>query len=148
MDRPETVWIDYEDDLVGWIEHQVRLLRAKDFEQLDVEHLVEEFDDMVSRKQRELCSRLHQIIKHLLKCQYQPKRKSTSWTATLDEQRAAIERKLKRSPSYRNAIGLLARQEYPRVIRSAARETRLPPCTFPPELPYTPEQLLDDDFIP
>lgn len=103
---------------------------------------------MVSREQKELRSRLHQVIKHLLKCQYQPKRKSTSWIATLDERRAAIARKLKRVPSYRQSIGPLARQAYPRVIRATARETRLPPGTFPPELPYTPEQLLDEGFVP
>lgn len=148
MDRPEVSLIDYDDDLVRWIEQQVRLLRAGDFDKLDTEHLIQEFEDMVSREKRELRSRLHQVIKHLLKCEYQPWRKSTSWTATLDEQRAAIERKLQRIPSYRNVIGQLASQEYPRVIRSTARETRLPPDAFPAELPYTPDQLLDDDFVP
>lgn len=66
----------------------------------------------------------------------------------LDEQRAAVKRRLRRSPGYGNTPALLARQEYPRVIRSTAREACLPQSTFPQELPYTAEQLLDESFVP
>ncbi|MDQ1815917.1 DUF29 domain-containing protein [Massilia sp. CCM 9210] len=148
MDRLGVPLADYDDDLIQWIDQQVRLLRARDFEHLDVEHLVEEFEEMVGRNQRELCSRLHVLIMRLLKCQYQPRRKSTSWLATINEQRRAIARLLERSPSLSRAVERMARQEYAHAVRSAAIETRLPKSAFPPEPPYTPAQLLDDDFVP
>ncbi|MDQ1925065.1 DUF29 domain-containing protein [Massilia pseudoviolaceinigra] len=148
MDRPGVPLADYDDDLIQWIDQQVTLLRAGDFERLDIEHLVKEFEEMVGRNQRELCGRLTVPIMHLLKCRYAPRRKSTSWLATINEQRRAIEPLLERSPSLRSAVERMARQEYPHAVRSAAIETRLPKCAFPSESPFTPAQLLDNDFVP
>jgi len=43
---------------VLWIERQAALLRRRHFEQLDVEHLIEELDVMGGSQRRELRSRL------------------------------------------------------------------------------------------
>ncbi|RSZ58957.1 DUF29 family protein [Massilia atriviolacea] len=67
MDRPGVSLVDYDDDLVPWTAHQARLLRGRDCERLDVQDLIEKFDDMLSRKERASCSRLHQLINHVLK---------------------------------------------------------------------------------
>jgi hypothetical protein len=58
----------YEGDLVLWFERQAAFLRARQFELIDLEHLVEELEAMASRDRRELASRLNVLLTHRLKC--------------------------------------------------------------------------------
>ncbi len=77
----------YDRDFFLWLDEQAELLRAKDFERLDLIHLVEEIEAMSGSLKRELGSRLEVLILHLLKCEFQPERKSSSWVGTIGEQR-------------------------------------------------------------
>ncbi|MDM5178376.1 DUF29 domain-containing protein [Massilia sp. DJPM01] len=148
MGRREVPRVSYEEDFVLWLEPQVSLLRARQFGQLDIDNLVEELEGMTGRDRRELSSRLKVVAIHLLECQYQPKRKSSSWLNTLAHQRDEIAQLLQDSPSLVRDIPALARRRYRQAVLAAARETRLPPKAFPTELPYSAAQLLDDDFVP
>jgi hypothetical protein len=145
-DKP--VCADYERDLVLWYEHQIGLLRERRFEQLDVEHLIEELHSAMSKERRELASRLEVLLMHLLKCQFQHQRISRSWLGTLDVQRTEIARLLEDSPSLVNAVIHMANKAYPLAVRHATRETRLPKTVFPAANPYSKDQLLDLDFVP
>ena len=71
---------DYETDVVLWSERQAQLLRSQKFDQLDLPNLLEELDAMGASQRKELRSRLVVLPMHLLKCRYQPERKSASWT--------------------------------------------------------------------
>ena len=148
MDRhPESVAV-YDDDFTLWVERQVDALRNARLEQLDITNLIDELEGIVQCQKHALSSRLKVIIQHLLKCQYQPERKSDSWLATLDVQRDRIGYILRSSPSLRRLLSGFAHDEYPRAVRRASRETGIPIDAFPATIPYTVEQLLDDDFIP
>ena len=87
---------------------------------------------------------------HLLKWQYQPDRRTTSWEVTLSNCRDSIQDCLEDSPSLQRFL----RDEewvakyYRRARRDAAKETQLKMDEFPQECPYTLEQMLDDDFLP
>jgi hypothetical protein len=85
---------------------------------------------------------------HLVKWQYQPGFRSRSWTSTISEQRDQIRESLDESPSLRPTVIT----DLPRVYRiariKAVGETGLPEETFPAECPYTPEQILSEDFLP
>ncbi|HZV64171.1 MAG TPA: DUF29 domain-containing protein, partial [Telluria sp.] len=71
--------IDYEQDLALWYDRQIALLRARRFDELDVENLIQELEYFVGKDRRELASRLRVLLMHLLKCQLQPQRVSRSW---------------------------------------------------------------------
>ena len=142
----EPVGVDVEQDEALWYERQIALLRARRFEELDVENLIRELEYLVSKDRRELGSRLRVLMMHLLKCQYQPQRISRSWLGTIVVQRHGIEDALEDSPSFGPKLMLIADKEYPRAVRQAATETRLPPATFPAANPYTRAQLLDHDY--
>ena len=73
-DRPPDA-ADYESDFVAWVERQAALLREGQFSELDRENLLEELESMGSNVHHKLRSRLIVLLAHLLKCQYQPKRK-------------------------------------------------------------------------
>ena len=138
----------YDDDFVCWLEQQLALLRARKFDELDLENVIEEFEAMGRSERRELSSRLQVLLMHLLKCQYQPGRKTRSWLGTIIEQRAAILDHLEQSPSLRQQVGPFAGKAYNTAVELAANQTGLPMSSFPAENPYTPQQLLDPDFVP
>ena len=140
--------VGYERDFAQWIDEQAERLRSKDFERLDLINLVEEIEDMGKNLKHELYSRLEVLILHLLKCEYQPERKSSSWTGSIAEQRSHILRRLKQSPSLGRLVDEYARECYATAAFRAADDTGLPVTAFPSTLPYSREQLLGMGFIP
>ena len=115
---------------------------------LDIDHLIEEVESMGASELRQLQSRLEVLIMHLLKWQYQSKKQSRSWTLTIEEQRKRIKRLLKKMPSLKACIQEEALEAHGYAIIKSAKETGLDKSVFPCELPYTLEQLLDDNFYP
>ncbi len=65
-----------DDDFVLWMEHQIQLLRDQQFSQLDLPNLLAELECTVSSEKRKLAGSLRVVITHLLKCEYQPRRRS------------------------------------------------------------------------
>ncbi len=139
---------DYERDFAQWIDEQAELLRVRDFERLDLIHLVEEIEAISGSLKRELGSRLEVLILHLLKCQFQPGRRSSSWTRSIGEQRSQIVRLLKQSRSLKRLVEEYAHDSHRAAVIRAANDTGLAENAFPRELPYTIEQLLDPRFYP
>jgi Domain of unknown function DUF29 len=140
--------VAYDEDFFAWTQEQARLLREGEFSELDVENVAEELESMGRSDKRELRNRLIQLIMHLVKWQYQPGFRSRSWTSTISEQRDQIRESLNESPSLRPTVIT----DLPRVYRiariKAVGETGLSEETFPAECPYTPEQILSEDFLP
>jgi ribosomal protein L29 len=92
---------EYSRDVVAWAQEQAALLRAGDLWAVDVEHIAEEIEDVGKSEQRELASRMAVLLAHLLKWQFQPKRRGASWQRTIKEQRRAIAAHIKETPSLR-----------------------------------------------
>src|SRR5712692_8509170 len=89
----------YEEDFVVWSMHNAELLRAGRLQEADIEHIAEELEDMGKSQRRALESRLTVLLLHLLKWQFQPERRSSSWRATIVAQRIAIIKILREAPS-------------------------------------------------
>lgn len=138
---------DYETDFYAWALHNAQLLREGKFSELDVDHLVEELEDMGNNK-LELASRFIILIAHLLKWEYQPERRGRSWERSIDEQRSQIDWLLQNKPSLKPGLTDAATEIYSRAVKLAAKETKFPLTHFPPACPYSIEQLLDEDFYP
>jgi hypothetical protein len=138
----------YETDVVAWSSEQARLIRAGQFDQLDLEHIAEEIEDVGKSEQRELASRMAVLIAHLLKWQYQPERQSTSWKRTIKEQRRALAFHLKQVPSLKPR---LADPEWQGAIWAdavtlAINETGM--GGFPDECPWALADILAQDWLP
>lgn len=138
----------YENDFVLWTVRQAGLLRLKQFEQVDLDRLIEEVAAMGRNEHDKLASRVETLLMHLLKCQFQPEHKSGSWLGTLREQRSRIARLIKHSPSLANVVMQYAGESYDSAADRAAAETGLARNIFPSSNPYTKEQLLDPRFVP
>jgi len=53
-----------------WLGETISLLRNHQFQQLDLEHLIEELEDLGKEKKNAVASLLEQVIRHLLLLQY------------------------------------------------------------------------------
>ena len=89
----------YDKDVVLWSQEQAGLLRAGRFAELDIEHLVDEIEDVGKSEKRELASRMAVLLAHLLKWRVQPKNRGASWRATINDQRKRIALASKGTPS-------------------------------------------------
>jgi hypothetical protein len=137
----------YDIDFYLWITTTAQLLRDRKFDELDLDNLIEEIDDMGKDKRRELKSRLVVLLMHLLKYQYQPERRSSSWRSTILEQRRQIESLLKDSPSLKPYYLEVFADVYKNAVVDASAETLLPAQTFPVESPFLPEDVINSNFI-
>ena len=138
----------YEQDVVAWAREQAALLRAGEFSAIDVEHIAEEIEDVGKSEQRELSSRMAVLLAHLLKWQYQPGRRGSSWQRTIKEQRRTVGVALQKTPSLTTSlrdpdwlVGTWAD-----AVSKAVEETGLD--VFPEDLPWSTEEILSPEFYP
>jgi hypothetical protein len=139
---------DYDTDFLVWLQSQAELLRAKQFERLDLEHLIEELESMGSKERHEFKNRIVQLMMHLLKWKVQPDHISGSWLRSIREQRYSIADLMEEMPSLKPLLDNYATQNYVIAVALAADETHLPKSTFPTKMPFTKDQLLDPDYLP
>ena len=139
---------DYEADLYAWTQQQAALLRARRGDAIDWDNLAEEIESLGARDRRELLSRLRVILLHLLKWQFQPGRRGSSWQKSLRTQRREIAILLKQSPSLRRHVPHLMADAFSYALEDAVEQTRLGLGVFPTTCPFTPEQVLDPNFLP
>jgi len=138
----------YEDDFYAWTQEQARLLRSGDLTAVDAANLAEEVESMGRSDRREIDSRLIVLLKHLLKWQFQPEARTTSWSGTIREQRRQIEKLLRESPSLRPIVPYTVPEAYAEAREDAAEETGLSGSEFPEACPFTPDEVLARDFLP
>jgi Domain of unknown function DUF29 len=138
----------YDIDFVRWSEQMGRLIRDRNYDQVDWENVIEEIESLGKSDRRELKSRLEVLLMHMLKWQYQPSMRTGSWTGTINEQRDRIEDLLEESPSLKSLVLEYLPDSYRRARRNAIAETGLQAHNFPIECPYTIAQVLDAEFLP
>ena len=138
----------YDADFQRWLEEQSRLLQGGQFDRLDISHLVEELESMGARDRRELINRLAVLIAHLLKWQYQPERRCTSWRLNINEQRRQLALILEDSPSLRVRLPEFLKRAYAHGMRAAQDETGLTGSSFPADCPWELARLFDESFWP
>lgn len=140
----------YTQDFYAWTQTTAALIQAGKWYDLDREALIEELNDLGVSQYNAVSSDLYQVLIHLLKWQYQPRRRadSHSWRDSIVEHRDRIDRLCTRSPSLRRHLPAMLMEEYPRAGRRAMLQTRLPLGTFPQDCPWTLEQILDANCWP
>jgi uncharacterized protein DUF29 len=140
----------YDLDFYLWCLDTCATLGAREFEALDIYHLIEEIRDLGNNLKSVLESDLCQVLLHLLKWRYQPQGRvdSHSWQDSIEEHRERISRLLAKSPSLKSHLPVIWPEEYRRARRKAQRQTGLPLSTFPEVCPWTAAQVLDEEFWP
>jgi hypothetical protein len=138
----------YERDFCLWLERQAALLREGRFDELDLAHLIEEIEAMARRDKKAIKSNLVVLLTHLLKHQFQPDHRSTSWRGSIVEHRRRLRYDFEESPSLRLHAAEVFASAYADAREQASAETGLPLRAFPKSSPYTLERTLDPRFLP
>ena len=87
----------YETDPTLWLEKTIECLKSDRLDQLDIEHLIEELEDLSKRDKNKAASLLEQIIRHLLLLQYwsaEYDNNASHWEAEIDSFRTQLRRHL------------------------------------------------------
>jgi hypothetical protein len=137
----------HERDIALWAEQTADLLRQGKLDQLDLVNLIDEVESLGRRERDRLLSSARLILHHLLEWHHQPEKRSRSWVKTIQRERVNIEAYLDDVPSL---VRVMDQERLAKAYRTARKdaaiETDLPLDTFPPDCPYTWEQMLDADF--
>ena len=147
---PISLKLLYEKDYQAWLEETVNLLQSHSLDWLDLDHLIEEIEDMGKRQKEAVESNLTILLMHLLKYKYQPQKRqdSNSWRYTIVEHRRRLLRLFKRNPSLSRYFAQVFQECYQDARQDAKTETQLPLNTFPEICPFAKEDVLNPDFLP
>ena len=138
----------YERDFSLWLDQQAGLLREGRLSELDVANLLEEIESMGRKDRKAIKSNLVIVLLHLLKHEFQPKRRSRSWLDSILEHRQRLRDDLAESPSLRAHLEAVYPDAYADARARAITQTGLTERAFPLTSPYTLEEALDSQFLP
>jgi AcrR family transcriptional regulator len=135
----------YEIDNALWIEATIALLKQQEFEGLDLDHLIEELEDLGKRDLNKVKSLLRQIMVHLLLLDYwqrEYEQNHRHWRCELIAFRDDMNNTLTNSLK----IKLVADLEriYQVALKQVVEKTELLQSTFPSLCPYSFDQLSAD----
>lgn len=147
----------YEQDFQQWIEETSKCLRNHDFEAIDLDHLIEELDDLGKTNKATLESNLAILIAHLLKLNIQcdvPEIIKNSWYNSVDEHRQRVKKQLEKTHSLKSYWSTALLEAYMDARKLAIKEgqrakfgvNRHPEHDYPEQCPFSQDQILNDDF--
>jgi hypothetical protein len=148
----------YERDFQLWIEQTISSLETKQFNSLDIEHLIEELKELGKSEKRALESNLMVLLAHLLKLMVQqdaPDSMKQSWYRSIIEHRQRVIIAIKNTPSLKSYLETALEIAYPDGRNLAIQEwkkasfgVRIPQENeYPNICPFSLEQILDQDFF-
>src|SRR5271169_2992029 len=137
----EPMRADYERDFYSWLMEQARHLRQSRLDALDRDNLAEEIEALGREQFNKLVSALRVLMLHMLKWDHQTALRSRSWVLSIEEQRLEIADVLADNPGLRPRIAEAIVRAYRRARIEAAKETGLDETVFPPDCPYSFDDL-------
>jgi hypothetical protein len=138
----------YDQDFYAWAGSQAQLLREGRFGELDLEHLIEEVEDLGGALKRSVQNRAITIMLHLLKLQHSPATDPRlGWRETVRTQRTRLRTDL--TPNLRRLLADELSELYDRARHDAEASLRdhgehVAADALPKACPYTPDQVTGD----
>lgn len=135
---------EYEKDFSKWALTQAALLKKGEFSKLDIEHLIEEIQDLSKREKQRLTSHLEILLMHMLKVKFQPSKQSTSWELSIKDANFKAQTVLEENPSLKPKLKEIVEKAYFSARIQAALETKLKEKIFPEVCPWSLKELFPD----
>jgi hypothetical protein len=103
--------------------------------------------EMANSDKREIKSRLRILLAHLLKWDYQPKKRSNSWRSSILHSSMEISLIIEESPSLKSFLRTSIADVYPKAVTFASSETGKPKTAFPKQIPWDIELIMSTDKL-
>ena len=136
----------YDEDFYAWTQAQAALLRAAKTSDLDYANLAEEIESLGCWDKHELEERLEAVLHHLLTWWGKPEERCGRWASQILEERHAMARLLRDSPSLQAQLETLLADVYPSIRQQVLEEVGL--RLLPESCPFPVADILRDDFWP
>jgi hypothetical protein len=147
----------YDQDFHQWIEKTINQLEQRDFNNLDINHLIEELQDLGKSDKNALESNLVILLAHLLKLKIQadiPDTMKASWYRSVIEHRERLLMQLENIPSLKSYLPTILNTSYSKDRKIAIKESKLPTFgiaipdekDYPLACPFSLEQILNEDY--
>jgi hypothetical protein len=140
----------YDSDFALWVEETAKHLQNRNFQDIDLENLIDEVLDLSRRSKHKLKSLLRRLFEHLLKLKYwqlELDRNQNHWRGEVFNFRQQIQDELQSSPSLRGYLQQVLDECYLDACEAVSITTGLPLNTFPKATLATIEQVLDKSWF-
>lgn len=137
----------YADDIYGWAMEQAAALRAGNLSALDRENLAEEIESLGRSEFNRLVSFYSLVQLHMLKWEYQPSHRCTSWEVSISTHRKHVRLTIADNPSLKSRLDEAFERAYLQARLDAIRETGLAPKVFPADCPFTRDEAMTRPFV-
>ena len=144
----------YDDDFYAWTQYQAEVLRSlpTSDNRFDREHVAEEIEDLGKSERNAVRSDIRRILEHFLKLAHSPAAEPrATWMASIAGARAELDDHLTptlRHDAERALPSLYARAQKIARIGLLGYGEAAAVSGFPPDCPYTLDQILDGDWYP
>ena len=136
----------YDSDFYSWSQEQGRLVREGRWGEVDRENVAEEIESLGREQFNKLESAFRVLLLHMLKWDFQPERRSRSWSVTIATQRIELEDVLADNPGLKPRLNEAIARGYRKARLAAANETELSLKTFPETCQYSFNDLTSRPF--
>ena len=144
--KPQPDDAGYDQDFYSWTFRQAELLRAGRYAELDIPNIAEELESLGREQFNGLVSALRVLTMHLLKWDFQPEKRSSSWVVAIVHQRGEFADRLADNPGLKPRLDEALQHAYRRARNEAVAETGLDPKRFPQTCPYDLATLLSREI--
>ncbi|MEL4895510.1 DUF29 domain-containing protein [Crocosphaera sp. Alani8] len=137
----------YEKDYYLWLVQTLELVKNRNANELDWEHLTEEIEALGNEQRRKVKSYLRQLLIHLLLYRYWETEKTYSgrgWLEEISNFRYELQLLLESGTLYNYFLKNLD-EVYIKARKRAIQKTKLSPSVFPEKCPFNLEEILKDD---
>jgi len=144
----------YEDDFYAWAQYQADVLRSLPIadNRFDRDHVAEEIEDLGKSERNAVRSQVRRILEHFLKLAYSPAENPRGdWRLSIANARAELDGRL--SASLRHDLEAELSRLYGRARLVARTDLArygedVVASRFPPECPYSLDEILSDEWYP
>ncbi|MGB5770330.1 MAG: DUF29 domain-containing protein [Crocosphaera sp.] len=137
----------YEKDYYLWLLQTLELVKNRDVNELDWEHLTEEIEALGNEQRRKVKSYLRQLLIHLLLYHYWENEKAYSgrgWQEEISNFRYELGLLLESKTLYNYCLQNID-EVYQKARKRAIQKTQLSASVFPEQCPFNVEEILQDD---
>lgn len=137
----------YETDDNLWLEETIKILKLKQFQELDLDNLIEELEALGRRDKNKVASLIEQVIIHLLLLQYWSEKydyNANHWRGEILSFRGQLNRLC--TTNLRNYLEEELDNLYQRASKIANEKAKI--RNLPKKCPYLLEQLFDENWLP
>lgn len=141
----------YDSDYQLWLERTVTTLKNKNFENLDLNNLIEEIESLGRSEKRAISSYLMRLCEHLLKIGYWESERGQclrGWKVEVRNFRLEILEELDASPSLAVFLEEVFVKQYKNARKLFLDASDLNPHRIPESPDFTLEQALDENWFP